>query len=216
MNRLLPELWDVIISFIDRNIDKCRMLMSCKEISLRKFSFDETVDINKIIDLNCFDKFTNIWCDKVPIKIPLLLNTISWICRNNMLSKGLNSGIIRYQLRRNHIIFKQMISKIYCIKYDIGLPTNTVFYFPISFRELFMTYTKSITFCIDFYQDGSSIRYGHRFSKQNNDTFKSSPLLSNNKNEVFIINPDDTHFQIEIVLSQSESGIIYDRTIIKN
>ena len=54
------DVWSYIATFIEHNQDKCRLMMTCKEISKREFYFDEPIDIEKILRLQWFDHFRNV------------------------------------------------------------------------------------------------------------------------------------------------------------
>ena len=67
------EVWGYLIEFIDDNKDKCRLLMTCKEISNCAFYFYDEIHIEKINKSVWFNQFTNIFVwnthDKLPTSI---------------------------------------------------------------------------------------------------------------------------------------------------
>lgn len=73
MNILPGEIWQIIIEFIETNKDKCRMLMTCKDMSKCKFYFRQFIHINNCIKITksiWYNYFTNILCDNTNISLP--------------------------------------------------------------------------------------------------------------------------------------------------
>ena len=52
--------WSYITNFIENDNDKCRLLMTCKQISFGRFYFNEQKSNNKIINLRWYDNFVNV------------------------------------------------------------------------------------------------------------------------------------------------------------
>ena len=65
------DIWGHIAGFIELDIDRCRLMMTCKQISKTRFYFYEQININKIINLEWYDNFINVIvsdnCDKLPL-----------------------------------------------------------------------------------------------------------------------------------------------------
>lgn len=73
MDILPSEIWEIIIEFIELNEDKCRMLMTCKDIFKCQFYFKESVFINSDIKIHksqWYDHFTNVLCYSTDIALP--------------------------------------------------------------------------------------------------------------------------------------------------
>jgi len=54
------DIWTVILSFIENNVDKFNLLISCKMIMQCPFTFNQAIHFFKIIDSSLFDKFTHV------------------------------------------------------------------------------------------------------------------------------------------------------------
>lgn len=54
------DIWSHIATFIDSNKDRCRLLMTHKEILKANIYFDELINVEKIMRLVWFDRFRNI------------------------------------------------------------------------------------------------------------------------------------------------------------
>jgi len=56
----MQDIWGYISTFIDSNKDKCHMMMTCKELSLCDFYFDEMVLVANIIGCRWFNRCRNV------------------------------------------------------------------------------------------------------------------------------------------------------------
>ncbi len=73
METIPKEIWEIIIQFIVMNEDKCRMLMTCKDMTKCQFYFVETVCVNgdiKILKSQWYDYFTKVFCSNTNIALP--------------------------------------------------------------------------------------------------------------------------------------------------
>ena len=59
-NPLTLDLWGHIMGFIERDQDKCHLLLTCKNISKIKFYFYEPIDNDKIMKSGWYDNFTQV------------------------------------------------------------------------------------------------------------------------------------------------------------
>ena len=74
---ILPlDVWGYLIEFINNNKDKCRLLMTCKEISNCAFYFYGEIHIEKIEKSKWFDQFTNIFVWNTHEKLPTSIKKI--------------------------------------------------------------------------------------------------------------------------------------------
>ena len=76
---MLPiEIWRYIAEFIEYNKVKCRLMMTCKEISDYQFFFNEQTYIcrNKLKS-RWFDRFTNIIADRME-SFPLFMTHLTF------------------------------------------------------------------------------------------------------------------------------------------
>ena len=78
MNILPKEIWEIILEFVETNEDKCRLLMTSKDMPKCEFYFYELVKMNDMEIRNSmwFDRFTKIICNNVNIRIPLYVTHI--------------------------------------------------------------------------------------------------------------------------------------------
>src|SRR5690606_5297243 len=132
------------------------------------------------------------------------------------LLKGLNDHTCTLIFEEKSELFHKSEHITHCVKYIDYACKKTIWKSYYSFNDIITVYANFITFCVDYEYNGSLIRYGHCFSKQEDGTFKSSPLSGNNKTEIFLLNPNNKYFEITILLSLSDSGVTYDQTIVKN
>ena len=77
-NNKMWDVWSYITNFIEKDNDKCRLMMTCKEISKTRFYFYEMIDINKIINLEWFNNFANIIINDKFEKVPLFITHLTF------------------------------------------------------------------------------------------------------------------------------------------
>ncbi len=74
-----PLTWDIlgyIIEFIEIDHDKCRFLMTCKNISKKQFYFDEPHNNDKIMKSQWYDNFKQVVVGNKITKLPLTITHI--------------------------------------------------------------------------------------------------------------------------------------------
>jgi len=76
MDHLTFDVQEYLLTFIKSNKDKCRLMMTCKEISNRKFYFYETISVKKIIRSGWFDHFMSIYIDDRDLRVLLMKDFI--------------------------------------------------------------------------------------------------------------------------------------------
>ena len=79
-----------LLNFIDNDRDKCRFLMTNKDISKCDFKFNESINIDKIMESRWFDHFTNISLDHAVEKLPLSTNYLKFNKRYYQEQKYIN------------------------------------------------------------------------------------------------------------------------------
>ena len=57
---MMLDVWSYIATFIERDKDRCRLMMTATEMMNCQIYFSEKRDIDEIIGLKLFDKFTNV------------------------------------------------------------------------------------------------------------------------------------------------------------
>jgi len=72
------DIWNYITNFIERDNDKCRLMMTCKQISKKRFYFNEQKDINKILNLKWYDNFVNVIIHDDHDKLPLYITHLTF------------------------------------------------------------------------------------------------------------------------------------------
>jgi len=77
MNPLTNDEWGHIMSFIEKNNDKCNLLRVCKQMGDCNFFFYESINLVKIIKSNFYDKFINVTTDSL-IRFPLSIKRLTF------------------------------------------------------------------------------------------------------------------------------------------
>jgi len=77
------DVWSYITNFIERDNDKCRLMMTCKQISQKRFYFNEQKDINKMINLEWYNNFINVITLNNHTKLPLFITHLTFGSRFN-------------------------------------------------------------------------------------------------------------------------------------
>lgn len=57
---MMLDVWSYIATFIERDRDRCRLMMTCTEMLNCSIYFNELIRIERINGLKIFDKFTNV------------------------------------------------------------------------------------------------------------------------------------------------------------
>lgn len=93
VNSLSWDIWGHIIEFIERDQDKCKLLMTCKNISNKQSYFHEPIDNNKIMKSRWYDNFTQVVVgnkiDKLPVAITHLYFSHIYVSRLRYLPDNL-------------------------------------------------------------------------------------------------------------------------------
>lgn len=95
------DIWSYVSEFVERDKDKCHLMMSCKNFSKCRFYFRERINIKKIIDKKWFNHFTNILINGrtiLPLSVSHLTFGVSW---NDSLENFIPSTV-------KHITFKYL------------------------------------------------------------------------------------------------------------
>ena len=77
------DVWSHIAMFIVSNQDKCRLMMTCKNISKCNFYFDQPIYINKILRSQWFDYFRNVSNVFYADVLPKFVNKINFCSEFN-------------------------------------------------------------------------------------------------------------------------------------
>lgn len=76
---LLPlEIWNIIFSSLESNHDKFHLLITFRDMFKCSVSFDEMMDLNKIINSQWFNKFTNIFINNNVNELPLNITKLTF------------------------------------------------------------------------------------------------------------------------------------------
>jgi len=78
MDTILIDVLEYIIKNISNNGDKCKLMMTCKNISKCNFYFTELININKISGSTWFDRFINIFIKDDMCALPLFTKYLTF------------------------------------------------------------------------------------------------------------------------------------------
>lgn len=109
-----------IVNIIKNDNDKCRLLMTCKEISKCNFYFNENINASEIINSQWFDRFTNVTINKKINKLPLNVTHLTFDAYFN-------------KVIHDYISFTITHLRIYC---NIGFINRKL---PISITDLYFS-----------------------------------------------------------------------------
>lgn len=70
------DIWSHIAKYIKKDKDKCRLMMTCKEISKNKFYFNEQILVKKIYNSRWFDNFVKIFVSLLPHEKKNIKNSV--------------------------------------------------------------------------------------------------------------------------------------------
>ena len=105
------DIWCYIASVINDDKDKCQLMMTCKDISKCAFYFNQEIDIDKIINSQWFNKFTNVL---IHDNVRILPYSITHLSFDDVFNKSI---IMRFPPTITHLTFGRYFSKSieYCM-----------------------------------------------------------------------------------------------------
>lgn len=128
-----------VLKIIESDKDRCRLAITCRYLMKSDFYFDNLIDIEKIIQSQLFDKFTNIYLTNDITKLPKMVTHLTFATSFDQSIKNMIPNTVKnitFQKPKSWNRHHATLFDAYFNCYKCG--TEVSDYFPLSVTDIIM------------------------------------------------------------------------------